>query len=117
MTHINRGRILRDAARRHVLSITEIAERAGYTQSTFYKHIKKQDLDFNILYKYAKEMNYYFLNEIPEFKVWLEENRLITKGEKTKDCEEIIKDRDKWRDKYYSLLERYNSVLEGNSKS
>lgn len=76
MSKKHRGKVLADVAKRHHLTITEIAKMAGYTQSTFYKHKLQSDLDFDILYKYSKVLEYYFQNEIPEFSKYLEDNNL-----------------------------------------
>lgn len=76
MSKKHRGKILSEVAKRHQLTITEIARLAGYTQSTFYKHKLQANLDFDILYKYSKVLNYYFQNEIPEFSQYLENNNL-----------------------------------------
>ncbi|RZK62097.1 MAG: hypothetical protein EOO85_32635 [Pedobacter sp.] len=53
MSKKHRGKVLADVAKRHHLTITEIAKMAGYTQSTFYKHKLQSNLDFDILYIYV----------------------------------------------------------------
>lgn len=112
MKKIHIGEVLHEVASRHNLSISEIAKRAGYTQSTFYKHIKRADLPYKILYKYAQAMNYFFLKELPDFKKWLGDKGLIDKEGEGNDYEKLKKDRDNWKDKYYILLEKYNNILE-----
>ncbi|KLT67109.1 hypothetical protein [Pedobacter sp. BMA] len=76
MSKKHRGKILAEVAKRHHLTITKIAKLAGYTQSTFYKHKLQSELDFDVLYKYAKILDYYFQNEFPEFSQYLEDNNL-----------------------------------------
>lgn len=113
MAKMDIGAELHKAAKRHKLTITEIVERAGYrNQSIFYRHKAQEDLAFDILYKYAKVMDYYFANEIPEFTEWLRENGLIKEIKGKLSYEDMEKKRDLWRDKYYALLEKYNKLLE-----
>jgi len=113
MESIDIGKVLHNVASRHNLSITKITKKAGYnSQSTFYKHTAQANLSFKILYRYAKAMNYYFTSEIPEFEKWLKENGLIDKDKTPESFEELRIDRDNWRNKYYQLLEKYNTLLE-----
>jgi hypothetical protein len=112
MTKVNIGKELYEAAKHHKKSITEIAAEAGYKQSTFYKHKKKADLEFNILYKYAKVMDNYFAKEIPEFTRYLEENGLIKTGKEKLTYEELLIDRDYWKDEAYDFIRKNNDLLQ-----
>ncbi len=112
MTKVHRGKILHEVASLHKMKIIDIVEEAGYTsQSTFYKHISEENLPFKTLFKYAKVMNYYFANEIPEFKEWLDKNGLGEQNIGPVSYAELQKDRDMWREKYYSLLEEHNKLI------
>ena len=117
MTQVNIGKQLHEAAKHHIKSITKIAEEAGYKQSTFYKHTKQPDLDFSILYKYAKVMDNYFTKELPEFTKYLEDNGLVKTGKEKLTYEELLIERDNWRDKYYITLEKLNECLQKQSKN
>lgn len=92
MSNKHRGKILASVAERHPLSIVEIARRASYTQSTFYKHKLQEDLPFKILYKYAKVMDYYFANELPEFTKYLKDNRLNEPSTGEPTYEDLVKE-------------------------
>jgi len=108
------GKILNSVAENHALSKVEIIQRAGYeSQSTYYKHISQVNLSFKILYKYAKAMNYGFSKELPEFKKWLKENNLSEFGNTNPELIELANELSKWKSKYYDLLEKYNTLLEG----
>jgi len=116
MAEIHIGKALHDAALVHKMKIVDIVQAAGYTsQSTFYKHIGEPNLPFRTLYKYAKVMEYYFDSEIPEFKTWIVKNGLSLGSPNKLGYSELEKERDYWKDKYYALLERYNSLLEKRS--
>lgn len=115
MTKPHVGKILHEVAKRHKLTIIQIVEDAGYkNQSIFYRHIAQPNLPFNILYKYARAMNYYFNRELPEFSIWLNQNSLVKESVGQLNYDELEKERDYWKDKYYALLEKYNSLLERN---
>ncbi|WP_293883545.1 hypothetical protein [Sphingobacterium sp. UBA1498] len=112
MEKIHRGLILHKAAKRNKKSITQIAKDAGVDQSTFYYHKDQEDLPFDILYKYAVAMDYFFSAELPEFTEWLKENRLDVQNEETHlSIENLVKERDYWKDRYYSLLEEHNKLI------
>jgi phage repressor protein C with HTH and peptisase S24 domain len=117
MTKVNIGKELHEAAKHHTKSITEIAEEAGYKQSTFYKHKKQPDLDFSILYKYAKVMDNYFTKEIPEFTKYLEDNGLIKTGKEKLTYEELLNDRDYWKDQAYDFIRKNNILLQQSIES
>ena len=113
MAKIHRGKILHEVASLHSKKIVQIVEDAGYTShSTFYKHVGEEDLSFKILYKYAKAMDYYFDNEIPELKEWMEKNGLSDQRRGQPSYAALEIELVEWREKYYSLLEKYNGLLE-----
>ena len=108
---IHRGSILHAVASRHERSIVKIANDAGYDQSTFYVHIKKDDLPLDILFKYGKSMNHDFSNEIPEMEEYLLVNGLRKSNDKSLSYDELLRERDNWRDKYYALLEENSKLI------
>jgi len=117
MTRKHIGRILDSVAENHAFPKVEIIERAGYaSQSTYYKHIIQQNLSFRILYKYARAMNYNFSRELPEFVKWMQKNNVPALGTMNKEFDELVQELNKWKEKYYSLLEKYNTLLEESKK-
>lgn len=111
MSKIHRGAILHRAAKLHKKSIVQISKDAGVDQSTFYYHKEQEDLPFEILYKYAVAMDYFFSVELPEFTDWLKDNNLLPNGETKLSIEGLLQERDYWKDKYYSLLEEHNKLI------
>jgi len=102
----HRGEVLNRVVTRLKVNKTKLAERIGYDRTTYYSHIKKEDLDFAILWAYGKAIPYDFTREFPEMETYiLEDNKEI------RNFEEMKTDRDKWREKYYDLLEKYNTLL------
>jgi hypothetical protein len=102
--NIDRGKILQEAVTRSGLSVKIVANRAGYQRVTYYSHIIKPDLSFEILEKYGRALNLDFKNEIPEMKEYFNE-RLPSRFDDSQTLEY-------WKQKYYDLLERYNVLLE-----
>ncbi|QQT29424.1 hypothetical protein I6I99_19025 [Sphingobacterium multivorum] len=107
------GEILDNIATNHPLPKVELIRLAGYgSQSTYYKHISRNDLPFRVLYKYAKVMDYNFAKEIPEFSEWIESKNLPKIGASSIEESKLIKEKDSWKEKYFELLEKYNKLLE-----
>lgn len=94
------------------MNIERIAQKAGYKRITYYSHIKKKDLALSILNKYGAAINHDFSNDVPGMKAleFQEEDHSYAKTPDT--LSEAIKDRDRWREKYYELLEKYQKLLE-----
>lgn len=89
----------------------KVAVKAGYSRSSYYKHISNPDLDFHILTAYGKAMQHDFTEQFPDMPRYLvydpEENY-----RSPETAEDVARQRDSWRDKYYELLEKYNSLVE-----
>jgi AcrR family transcriptional regulator len=111
---ISRGKALHRAAKLSSLSIREIVKKAGFSYPAFYVHIKNDNLDFSILAKYAKAMRYSFTDEFPELSEYLMED----KGSYGKQLsyEELLHDRDKWKEKYFDAVDRYNRLVDKYNK-
>lgn len=93
------------------LRISSVTKKVGYTRGSFYLHIKKEDLSLDILKEYGKAIGHDFSNEIPEIKNLTEdEHAPYTKETVLPALEEVTRDRDTWRNKYYELSDRYNEL-------
>jgi hypothetical protein len=110
-TTIHRGAILHAVAKRSHLTIVKIAKDAGYDQSTFYVHKSKPDLPLEILYKYSKVLNHNFSFEIPEMADFLQSQGISQVVNDKLTYDQLEKERDKWRDRYYLLLEEHNRII------
>lgn len=110
-SQIHRGAILHGVAKRHPNTISKIAKEAGYDQSTFYIHKQNADLSFDILVKYGTAMNHDFSNEIPEYSEYLIKNGVKQPNDLKMTYEELEKDRNFYRDKYYAQLEENHRLI------
>lgn len=107
----HRGEVLSRVVTQNNVNITKLLERIGYERTSYYSHIKKSNLDFSILLLYGKAIPYDFTNDFPEMK-----NHIPGYHKEISDFEEMKLDRNKWKDKYYDLLEKYNFLLEQKVK-
>ncbi|AIM39249.1 hypothetical protein KO02_23085 [Sphingobacterium sp. ML3W] len=105
----NRGEFLNKIITQKGINIGKLMKRIGYHRTTYYTHIKQSKLDYSILSKYAKEIPYDFAIEFPEIRQY---NYSIEPQNKIQSVKDVEADRDKWKDKYYDLLEKYNNLLE-----
>lgn len=115
---IDKGKVLKERLHKYSkesgISLTKIAEKAGYDQSMLYRHFDKPDLQNHIILKYARAIRYDFSEEIPEIKhdFYVEEDRApYGKSAKTLNLDECLKEVDLWREKYIQLLEKHNQML------
>ena len=93
------------------LNKEDVAKKAGYSRSAYYKHIENPDLDFYILMAYGKAIKHDFTDEFPEMpKYMLEEPDEIYGRPKTLD--EAVKLLEQWKNKYLELLEKYKHLIE-----
>jgi vacuolar-type H+-ATPase subunit I/STV1 len=113
--HIHRGQLLEAAVKASRLNIEFVAEKAGYSRSSYYKHKEEKDLDYHILASYGKAIKHDFTEELPEMPKYLIEEPNEDYG-KTPTLNEAIKQRDQWKEKYYELLEKYNKLIEEKMK-
>lgn len=105
----NRGEFLNKIITQKGTNIGKLLERMGYHRTTYYNHIKQSKLDYAILAKYAKEIPYDFTTEFPEMRQY---NYSPESENNIRSIKDIEADRNKWKEKYYDLLEKYNSLLE-----
>ena len=110
-TKLNRGQVLATAVEGTGLNKEEVALKAGYSRSSYYKHIENPNLDFHILMAYGKAIKHDFTEEFPEMPRYLLEDPDHEYGKKI-TLEEAIRQRDMWKDKYLELLEKYNRLIE-----
>jgi AcrR family transcriptional regulator len=107
---IHKGEILQAAVNKSDLRITQIVKKAGYSRSSYYHHIGNEELSYEILETYGRAMKYDFTEDLPEMSKYLVEDSSEAYTLLTPD--EAIKQRDYWKDKYYTLLEKYHLLIE-----
>lgn len=111
ITHLHRGQLLKDAANASRLKKEEIAGKAGYQRTSYYKHIREPELSYYILAAYGKALKYDFTEFLPDMpKYMIEEPDAHYSHELTLD--EARKQVDYWKGKYIDLLERFNKLIE-----
>ena len=114
-TSVHRGEVLRAAVNNSGVSITVAAKRAGYSRSSYYNHVLDPELDFSILNDYGKAIRYDFSIDFPEMEKFVVESD--SEGYRTPNTlDQAIKEVEKWRQKYYSLLEKYHRLIEEKIK-
>ena len=114
-TKPNRGQILAAAVEATGLNKEDVAIKAGYSRSSYYKHIDNPDLEFHILIAYGRAIKHDFTEEFPDMPKYLMEDPEETYSQPL-SLEEAIRQRDSWKDKYIILLEKYNKMMEENRK-
>jgi len=102
--NIDRGKLLQEKVSKSGISVKVVTNRAGYQRPTYYTHIEKSDLSFDILEKYGKALNYDFSIDIPEMKEYFKS--------RNPNISNDIGSAEYWKSKYYDLLEKYNTLLE-----
>jgi len=103
----HRGELLKTIVDSSGMKIESVARKAGYSRTSYYNHINDADLSIHILFKYGQAVNYDFSNEFPEI---LELAKI--KNSTPTTLAQAIREIDHWKEKYFSLLEKYNSILE-----
>ena len=109
---IHRGEALEKIVKRNPLSITFISKKAGFNRSSFYNHISKPDLSFEILERYGKALGFDFTKIFPVMDRYISFEDTGNAYPKVLTFDQLEMQRDQWRDKYYDLLERYNKLIE-----
>ena len=99
-----RGKSLYLAVTMSRFSNKDAALKAGYKENTYYSHIKQEFLDYNILEKYGRAINYDFSVEYPEMADYFP--RTPQKAiDNSKDFESL-------QNKYLALLEKHKDLME-----
>jgi hypothetical protein len=111
-TKLHRGQVLLAAIGATRLSKEEVAKKAGYSRSSYYKHIEDPDLEFHILIAYGRAIKHDFTEEFPDMPKYVVEDPPENYS-KVPTLEEALQQRDFWKDKYLELLEKYNIMIEG----
>jgi hypothetical protein len=110
-SYIHRGQILQAAVDATKLRKKTIAEKAGYSRASYYKHIQEPELEYHILAAYGKAMKYDFNEDLPEMPKYQLSEPDESYGIEL-DLKEAVRQRDYWKDKYVALLEKYNKLIE-----
>lgn len=108
-TSLHRGQLLEEAVKATRLKKEDVAAKAGYQRTSYYKHIKERDLPYHILTAYGKAIRYDFTELLPEMPKYMIEEP--DEQYSPMNLEEARKQIDYWRDKYIDLLELFNKMI------
>lgn len=113
----HRGQKLREELEKYMritgISLTAIAKKAGYDQSTPYRHFEREDLPPFIISRYANKIDHDFSMAFPE----LIELGITNLEKENRTIQNEINEAQKWKDKYFDLLEKYTALLEERHNS
>jgi hypothetical protein len=107
----HRGQALAAAVNASGTNVEDVADKAGYTRSAYYKHVKRADLDFHILIEYGKAMRFDFSDEFPDMPKYLlqEPDEIYGVPETLEQAKTMLV---QLKSKYTDLLEKYNLLME-----
>jgi len=111
LNSLHRGQLLEDAVKASRLKKEDVAARAGYKRTSYYKHIKEPDLPYHILMSYGKAIKYDFAEFLPDMPKYMIEEA-DPQYNQPANLEEARRLIDHWKTKYIDLLERFNSVID-----
>ena len=110
LTTLHRGQLLEDAVKACRLKKEEVASKAGYQRTSYYKHIREPELPYHILTAYGKAIRHDFTEYLPEMPKYMIEEA-DSQYNQPASLEEARRLIDHWKTKYIDLLERFNQVV------
>lgn len=114
---MHRGEILQNAITKKGISLSEVGRRMGCDRSTVFRHTQKDTLDDAILLKYGRALDYDFTIDIPEL---FDSMKMVNEPSpeyRNRTYDELLSERDYYKDKYINLLEKYTKLVEDRSKN
>jgi hypothetical protein len=104
---VHRGELLKKAVKDSGIPVTTLIKRMQFSRTSYYNHIDNKDLPLDILAQYGKALGIDFSVKFPQLK---HVENFINKA--PLNIEDAISEINYWKDKYYELLEKYNSSIE-----
>lgn len=93
------------------MKVSELILRVNVSRGTYYNHINKKDLPFEILEMYGKALRYDFSEDFPKMpKYSFAEDDSIYGTPKT--LEEALRHIDYWKTRYIQLSDKYREEVE-----
>jgi hypothetical protein len=109
----DRGQALSVQVQKDERTREQIAKKAGYSRSAYYKHIKDPQLEYHILTKYGIVLQFDFSIQFPDMPKYAiaqdPEEMIYGKPTNMEDAYRII---DLWREKYIRLSDKYNALAD-----
>lgn len=112
--NIHKGQLLKTQVESKGISVTKLVEKAGFSRSSYYNHIKDPDLSIDILLQYDKILGVNFIDFLEEYidrdvndiqYIYLNSSKPVTLDESKLQTQF-------WKNKYLELLEKYQVLLE-----
>ena len=109
----DRGQALSVEVQKDERTKEQIARKAGYSRSAYYKHIRDPQLEYHILTRYGIVLGFDFSIQFPDMPKYAiaqdPEEMIYGKPTNMDDAYKVI---DLWREKYIRLSDRHNGVVE-----
>ena|SRR6476620_2690095 len=115
--NIDRGQLLKTMVEESGISISSLVKKLGYKdRGSYYAHIRKPDLSFDILSNYAKVLKYDLKRDFPEASFLVEEpaGQYFLTPENMDEALDLI---EKWKRRYYMLMDKYVELIEERKKN
>ena len=113
----DRGQALSVEVQKDERTKEQIAKKAGYSRSAYYKHIKDPQLEYHILTKYGIALGFDFSIQFPDMPKYAiaqdPEEMIYGKPTNMEDAYKII---DLWREKYIRLSDKYNNLADRSNE-
>lgn len=115
--NIDRGNLLRTIVEENGIPISKLMKKIGYKdRASYYAHISKPDLSFEILNNYARALNYDLRQDIPEISNFMAEDPEMEYYMDPESLEEAIVLLGKLRIKFSQLMEKHLKLIEENNR-
>ncbi|MBS7566826.1 TetR/AcrR family transcriptional regulator [Mucilaginibacter sp. Bleaf8] len=114
------GQIVEKVIRRDGYSISELARLMNVNRRSIYNWFNKKRLKTEVIYRIGGVLSYDFSKEFPELFRTNEFEYLANNPETSSDNDEQQAEQaptDHWKDKYITLLEKYNELLSQNMEA
>lgn len=112
-TGIDRGKLLKEIVEQSGINKTKLVKRIGYKhRASYYSHIATKDLSLDILQLYASALNYDLKKHFPDYDFIVAEDDLNALYSPPGDMEGALVLIQKWKDRYYKLLDKYMLMME-----
>lgn len=108
---VHRGEIVEQAVRQSGMAITEVARRLGKSRRHIYNLFEEPNISLDVVLQIGEIIHHDFTKELPELS-----NKIKSQALNELDAVYDKSDSDYWKDKYLSLLEKYNLLLEEVNK-
>lgn len=103
----DRGEIVKKAIRKQGFKVNKIAELLGRSRRSMYDVFNKPDVSLDLIIELEKIIHYDFSAEIKELKKYRNANEVSNASD-----DEHNYHKDYYKNKYYELLEKYNTLME-----